>query len=245
MDSSKGELVILIIGIFAALSSFHHYFAAEGEKRKSWVFISLLVLSIVTELVTQGLQYDNAVLTRHEQDRRITEALYTMNEPNEQLALKVADPARSDYEAFIIGYWYFKRGDYDLAKIYLNLAIHSQRFVPQSYYLLATINRMTQSNNWTEAREDYNMAIKEDREYGPPYYGRAILSQASNDLGGALDDLEQATTYGIGQCWDVRNPNEQNTVWQKIKDSSKYRQIEDECGARFGLLQHAGSSTSK
>jgi tetratricopeptide (TPR) repeat protein len=244
MESSNNELVILLIGIAAAFSSFHHYFAAEGEKRKSVLFISLLVLSIATQVVTQGLQFHNAVMTRHEADRRVNDALFAMHEPNEELVRKVADPSRSDYNAYIVGYWYFEHGNYELAKTYLNLAIHTQRFVPQSYYLLGTINRKTQSN-WTEARKDYKKAIDEDHEYASPYYGRAILFEESNDLDGALDDLERATSYGIGACWDMRNPVEQTNVWSKVKDLPRYHQIEDECGARFGLLPRAEPSNAR
>ena len=250
MGSSTGELAILLIGIIAALSSFHHYFAAEGEKRKSLLFISLLVLSIGTQVGTQGLQYYNAVMTRHEQERRISEALFVMNQTDETLVLKIADPSRADYNAYIVGYWYFKHGNYDSAKRYLSLAIHNQRFVPQSYYLLATINRLTQSNK-SEAWHDYKQALENDHAYCSPYYGLAILSQESNDLDTALEDLEHATLDGkgpldgIGPCWDMRNPVEQKTIWTKIKDSPRFHQIADQCGARFGLLSPAEPPNSK
>src|ERR1700722_2331283 len=175
MGSSIGELTILLVGIVAALSSFHPYFAAEGEKRKSWFFIALLVLSVATQLVTQGAQYYNAVLARHKQERTVNDALFVMNQSDESLVRKIADPTRSDYNAYIMGYWYFKHGNYDLAKYYLKLAIHNQKFVPQSYYLLATINRTTETNDQTEAWKDYRLAIAKDEEYASGHYGLAIL----------------------------------------------------------------------
>jgi tetratricopeptide (TPR) repeat protein len=263
MDSSTTELTILLIGIATALSTFHHYFAAEGEKRRSKLFISLLVISILTQLVTQVWQYHNAVMTRREQDRRTSDALYAFNQTEEQLMLKVADPSLSDSNPYVIGYWYFKRGysDYlkyhgtelaakdaeavkklaaaernlDRAKIYLDLAIHNKRFLPQSYYLLATMSR-TRQTDWTEARKDYDQAIHEDDDYAAAYYGRAILRHAGNDLEGALDDLQQATRLNVIACWDVRDPDEQRTVWNKISGMDHYHRIADECGARFGLL---------
>lgn len=259
MDSSTSELVILLIGIVAALSSFHHYFAAEGEKRKSMLFVSLLAVSITTQVVTQWLQYHNAVLTRQQQDRRTSDALYAFNEKDERLLLKVADPRLSDSNAFIIGYWYFKRGypEYlahgntekakrylDLSRTYLNLAIHDKRFLPQSYYLLGTINRATQKENWSEAKEDFDKALDADSEYAAAYYGRAILRQESKDLQGALDDLEQATTFSVITCWDLRDPQEQNERWMLIKSMDRYHEIAERCGARFGLLPSAEPSPS-
>ena len=159
----------------------------------------------------------------------------------------------SDANPYILGYWYFKRGYYEylthgntdlakkylnLAKTYLNLAIHNKRFLPHSYYLLATINRTTQSD-WSEAGKDYDLAIYKDPEYGAAYYGRAILYAQSNNLDGALNDLERATTFSVISCWDLRDSEEQSKIWQKIKDLDRYHRIADECGARFGLLSPA------
>jgi tetratricopeptide (TPR) repeat protein len=272
MDSNTTELTILLIGVATALSTFHHYFAAEGEKRKSPLFIFLLVLSIVTQLITQVWQYHNAVMTRREQDRRTSDALYAFNQTEERLLLKVADPRMSESNPYVIGYWYFKRGygDYkryhnsdlltkdagiakklaaaqknlDQAKIYLDLAIHDGRFVPQSYYLLGTINRVTQLD-WSEARKDFDKAIHEDQDYGAAYYGRAILRLQSKDLEGTLDDLEQATSVNVISCWDMRDPDEQCAVWKDIKDMDRYRKIANECGARFDLLPPAQDAPVK
>ena len=185
MNSSNGELIILLIGIATALSTFFHYFAVEGEERRSWVFMSLLVLNIAAQLGTEGSQYHNAVLTRREQDRRISEALYAFNQTEERLLLKVADPRVADGNAYVVGYWYFKRGSKEysdhgntdltkkylsLAKTYLDLAIHNKRFLPQSYYILGTINRTTQSD-WTEARQDFDTSIREDADMRRPIMG--------------------------------------------------------------------------
>jgi tetratricopeptide (TPR) repeat protein len=247
MDSSRSELIILLVGIAAALSSFHHYFAAEGEKRRSWVFITLLVLSVGTQLGTQGLQYHNAFLTLEEQDRRTSDALYAFNETEDQLLLKVADPRMSDSNAYIIGYWYFKhrsdtapRAYFDRAKDYLNISIQNKRFVAQSYYLLGTINRLEQKDStlkdWTAATQDFESALKADDKFAAAYYGRAILRQEGNNLQGALEDIEKATRYSVIACWDARDKQEQNEVWKRIKDLPAYHAIMDECGARYELL---------
>ncbi|HEY1939286.1 MAG TPA: hypothetical protein VGJ33_15245 [Candidatus Angelobacter sp.] len=254
MSSSNSELVIFLLGIVAALSTLHHYYAAEGEKRKSWLFISLLVLSIGTQLVTQALQYDNAVLTREEQDRATSDALYAFNQSTEDLLLRVANPRLADSNSFILGYWYFKQGYredlnplddqakkqankyFDRAKTYLNLAINNRRFVPQSYYLLGTINRTTHEEDLSEAEKDYDLAIGADGKFGAAYYGRAILYHRANDLQNALGYLEKATQFSLISCWDLRDPDEQKKVWPKIKDWDRFRKMTDECGAQFDLL---------
>jgi hypothetical protein len=252
MDTGN-ELTILLIGVAAALSTFHHYFAAEGEKRKSPLFISLLGVSIVTQLVTQGLQFHNAVITSREQERRTSAALYAFNQTQEKLLLKVADTRISDSNAYLVGYWYFKRGfpEYlkhgntematkylKLARTYLALAIHTKRFLPESYYLLGTMNRATQSD-WTEARKDFDIAISADHEYAAAYYGRAILRQESKDIEGALDDLEQAAMLSVICCWDLSDPQEQADLSKVIRDTDRYHKISELCAARFGLLTPA------
>jgi hypothetical protein len=258
MYSTSNELILLLVGIAAALSSFHPYFAIDVDKRKRWPLLALLAVGVITNVTTQVLQYKNAVIAVQDLDRRTSEALYALNTGDEKLLLKVADPRIDERNPFLLGYWYFKRGYTEYmnrgptpsalknlasARQYLAVSIRHGRFVPQSYYILGTIVH-TIGSDWTEARKDFDLSIQQDERYAAPWYGRAILREQNKDLGGALDDLQRAATLSVITCWDVRDPEEQAEVWPQLKDTDRYREISAQCGAEFELQQPVNAPSS-
>lgn len=176
METATSPLIILLVGVGAGLAPLLHYFAAEGEKRKNWFFVTLVAVTIGIELVANAVQYGNAMTTRREEERKIADALYAFNQKNEELLTAVTRDPKYHY---IEGYWYFKHYGtlhgqlcdtereqsceqpqpkwsekkkescefLKKAKIKLKTAAREHHFEAQSYYLLGHIIRTTEKQS--------------------------------------------------------------------------------------------------
>ena len=219
------ELTTLILGCLAAIGGLQ---SLPDIKGKAKFLQALFALGIAGQLITQYLQYDNAVGAKIDVERRTAYALGAYTRGDLELLKKIAEN-----NPYMIGYRYFKNSEFASARIYFEDAIKQGTFVAPSYYLLGHMTRL-EFTNWSNAWKYFDASIRHDKKYSPAYYGRAILHMQANKLDEALSDLKSSVQYGYGsQCVDLNNTHEINTVWKELAEYEEFKKIQEQCRTKY------------
>ena len=102
-------------------------------------------------------------------------------------------------------------------------------------YLLLLEHEKAGGGDLTDAVDHVNTSIKEDVDYRPPHYLRAVLELKGNLIAKALRHAEEAVMVDGTACYDLQDPEEVRRWWSTVAGTNEFERIRGKCKVRWAI----------